>query len=177
MFRKEINLEDLILCPTDIWLKKWFLLTAGNKENYNMMTVAWGSIGGMWQKPIIQVVAKPCRYTFKFLEKYKTFSLSSFPQEYKDDLWYLGTNTGESQNKIEGTKLTPQQSKQIETPAYKEANLVFECSIIYYQDLNRENFLDENIERFYPENYYHRIYFGQILQVDASTEFIKTNNN
>ena len=34
------------------------------------MTVSWGSMGMIWNKPFIQVVVRPQRHTFEFMEKY-----------------------------------------------------------------------------------------------------------
>ncbi|MFO8055657.1 MAG: hypothetical protein R6U19_10930 [Bacteroidales bacterium] len=31
--------------------KDWMLVTAGDPEDYNMMTASWGSLGWLWRKP------------------------------------------------------------------------------------------------------------------------------
>jgi flavin reductase (DIM6/NTAB) family NADH-FMN oxidoreductase RutF len=54
-------------------LNQGLVLTAGNPEEFNMMTVAWGSIGRMWSKPFAQIVVRPQRYTRQFLEKSDSF--------------------------------------------------------------------------------------------------------
>ena len=46
----------------------WMLLTAGNKDSYNMMTAAWGGFGVMWNKNICFCVVRPSRYTYEFIE-------------------------------------------------------------------------------------------------------------
>ncbi len=40
-----MNFETDILTVFD---KKWALLTAGNKESFNTMTVSWGGMGTIW---------------------------------------------------------------------------------------------------------------------------------
>ena len=35
---------------------EWMLITAGNKDKYNMMTASWGSMGIMWNKNIVNIV-------------------------------------------------------------------------------------------------------------------------
>lgn len=45
---KEVSVEELKLNPSTLIGKEWALLTAGNKDGYNTMTVAgdrWASCG------------------------------------------------------------------------------------------------------------------------------------
>lgn len=48
---KEISVEELKLNPSTLIGKEWALLTAGNKDGYNTMTVSWGQMGELWNKP------------------------------------------------------------------------------------------------------------------------------
>ncbi len=32
--------------------KKWALLTAGDKDKFNTMTISWGGLGTLWGKPV-----------------------------------------------------------------------------------------------------------------------------
>jgi flavin reductase (DIM6/NTAB) family NADH-FMN oxidoreductase RutF len=172
----ELNLIDpvnLYLPSADIWLNRWFVLTAGNEKQFNCMTIAWGSIGAMWNMPFIQVVVRPSRYTREFMEKYDTFTVCSFPEKYKKDLNILGTKSGRDCDKIAGTKLTVLKSGIVNAPSFKEADLVFECRKIYFQDMNPDNFLSDKIIKNYPKKDFHRIYFGEILQIKGTKEFSK----
>ena len=49
--------------------KKWALLTAGDKESFNTMTVSWGGMGTLWGKPVVTVYVKLCRYTYGFMNE------------------------------------------------------------------------------------------------------------
>lgn len=42
---KEVSVEELKLNPSTLIGKEWALLTAGNKDGYNTMTVSWGQMG------------------------------------------------------------------------------------------------------------------------------------
>ena len=44
--------------------KDWALVTAGSKDSFNTMTVSWGSVGIMWNKPVAFTFIRPQRYTF-----------------------------------------------------------------------------------------------------------------
>ena len=167
MNRQNIDIKNFIVKPHDLWNSQWLLLTSGNYKtgHYNTMTVAWGSFGTMWNKPFAQIVVRPTRYTFDFMEKYDTFTLTAFPAQYKKALSYLGSHSGRKFDKIKESGLTVCPSSVVPAPCVEEAELVIECKKIYYQDFNPENFIDESIDKNYPQKDYHRSYFGEILAV------------
>ncbi len=155
-----------------IWSEQWLLLTSGDfNAEYNAMTVGWGSFGVMWKKPFAQIVVRPTRHTYKFCEKYDSFTLSAFGPEYRDAVLLLGTKSGKSGNKIAESGLTPAASEHVRAPGFKEAELVVECKKIYWQDFNPENFLSDDINLQYPEKDYHRIYYGEILGVSGMEKY------
>ena len=132
------------------------------------MTVAWGSFGVMWNMPFAQVVVRPTRYTFEFMNRFNSFTLCAFPEKYRYALNLLGTKSGRNSNKIEESGLTPMQSQKVSAPAFQEADLVIECRKIYWQDFNAENFIDAQIEENYPQKDYHRVFFGEIVCIQAT---------
>ena len=168
-----IKAKDLLLPAVDIWFKRWFVLTAGDMEKFNSMTVAWGSVGGMWEMPFVQVVVRPTRHTFGFMNESATFTLCSFPAKYRKDLALLGSKSGRDGDKIALTRLTPVKSAVVAAPCFKEADLVIECRKIYWQDFDDRNFLSEKIAAQYPQLDYHRVFFGEILRIRGSKEFRK----
>ena len=170
---KTIKVKDLALPAVNIWFKRWFVLTAGTMEKFNSMTVAWGSIGGIWEMPFVQVVVRPTRHTFGFMNDADTFTLCSFPAKFRKDLALLGSRSGRDGDKIALTRLTVMKSKAVAAPCFREADLVMECRKIYWQDLDDRNFLSAKIAANYPQLDFHRIYFGEILRLRGSGEFRK----
>ncbi len=159
----EIDALELSMKPVDLWMNQWFLLTSGTPDNYNMMTVSWGSIGCLWNKPIVQIFVRPQRYTYGFTEEFDSFTLCAFPAEYRKDLNILGTKSGRDGDKLSKTSLTSKPSTKVSAPSYQEASLILECRKIYKQDMDPQGFMDNTIQDHYPANDYHRIYFGEIL--------------
>ncbi len=143
----------------------WFLLSAGQfaKQQFNCMTISWGSMGVMWQKPFVQVVVRPSRFTHEFMESNSDFTLCAFPEQYKKALQLLGSKSGREGDKIKESGLTPCKSTLVSAPSYVEANLVIECKKIYTDVFRPQNFLDPSIEAQYPIGDYHQVYFGEIL--------------
>lgn len=161
---KVIKTNNFTACINDLWKNKWFLLTSGDfeKGHFNTMTVAWGFFGVMWNKPMAVVVVRPTRYTFEFMEKYETFTLTAFDKKFKKDLNLLGTKSGRDGDKISETKLTVCASENVAAPTFKEAELIIECKKAYSHDFIPDQFIDEMIDKNYPLKDYHRVYYGEI---------------
>ena len=73
-------------------------------------------------------------------------------------------------DKIAESGLIPIASEHVAAPAFKEASQIFECVKIYSQDFDPANFLDPVIEKSYPKKDYHRIYFGEIVNIKGDPE-------
>ncbi|MBC8446090.1 MAG: flavin reductase [Chloroflexi bacterium] len=167
MTHAPIPFDELLVKTHHLWDKQWLLLTSGDFAAgwFNTMTVGWGSLGTMWGRPFAQVVVRPIRYTYQFMEEHDTFTLCAFPEDCRSALQLLGTKSGRDVDKIAETGLTPIASTQIAAPGFAEVELIIECRKIYWDDLDPARFLDSGIERHYPQKAYHRIYFGQIVAI------------
>ena len=170
---KSINPIDFTVKINDLWKNKWFLLTSGSfdKHHYNTMTIAWGFFGIMWNKPVAMVVVRPGRFTFEFMEKYETFTLTAFDKKFKKDLNLLGAKSGRDGDKIAETQLTVIPSTKVEAPAFAEAELIVECKKMYWDDFKPENFVDLSIDKSYPLKDYHRMYFGEVIQISGTENY------
>jgi flavin reductase (DIM6/NTAB) family NADH-FMN oxidoreductase RutF len=153
--------------------KQWFLLTGGDfaSGQFNTMTISWGTMGILWNKPIAQVVVRPVRHTFQFMEKYDTFTLSALPAKYRKALSLLGARSGRDGNKIAEAGLTPIASSCVAAPTFAEAELVLETRKIYWADLEPSHFLDASIDTNYPKKDYHRSYIGEVLAIFGEDHF------
>jgi flavin reductase (DIM6/NTAB) family NADH-FMN oxidoreductase RutF len=147
--------------------KGWFLLTAGSfaDKKFNCMTISWGMMGIMWNKPIVQVVVRPTRYTDEFMESSPDFTVCAFPREYRKALSLLGSKSGRDGDKIKESGLTPCPASLVSAPAYAEANLVFECRKIYKDVFKPAGFIEPAILEEYPAKDYHHIYIGEVVAI------------
>ena len=98
-----IPIHDFTVSPHHLWNDRWLLLAAGDLAagHFNMMTVAWGSFGTMWNRPFAQVVVRPTRHTHGFTERYDSFTLTAFPERLRPVLKELGTRSGRDMDKID----------------------------------------------------------------------------
>jgi len=138
------------------------LLCAGDGEKSNAMTIAWGALGTLWQKPALTVYVAEGRYTYSFMEKAKYFTVMQFKD--KDVLRYMGTNSGRDGDKAAHLGLHTLYTEN-GTPYYKEADLVIECRLMYKAPFDPEGFTDEVPKKFYEgfKAGYHHMYIGEIV--------------
>ena len=89
--------------------KQWALVTAGTPEHYNTMTISWGGLGTLWERPVATVYVKKNRYTFEFMEESDYFTVSFYPKEQRRALSLLGSTSGRAQRHpgIQGSAPAP----------------------------------------------------------------------
>ena len=173
MTRQQITTENFIFKPMANWDGQGMLLTSGDFKSaqFNAMTVGWGSLGVMWGIPFVQVVVRPVRYTYQFMEKYDTFTVCVFSETYAPALHLLGNKSGRKGDKISEAGLTPIASSLVAAPGYDQADLIMECRKIYWDDMEKVHFMDPRLEKKYPSKDYHRMYYGEILAIFGTGQF------
>ena len=67
---KELPLGEVSLNPFTKLDKEWGLVTAGNADASNAMTVSWGGMGTIWNKPVVTIYIRPQRYTKRFVDEH-----------------------------------------------------------------------------------------------------------
>lgn len=55
-------MEKVSTNPFTKFSKDWALVTAGTKEKFNSMTIAWGGMGTLWRVPVLQIFIRPNRF-------------------------------------------------------------------------------------------------------------------
>lgn len=146
------------------------VLLVGNdhKGVCNVMASGWGTIGVVWNKPILMVMVRPSRYTYKFVEETGEFTLNVVPFSLKETAEYCGAVSGRDHNKFEEKRLTPIPSLKVKPPIIQECILHFECQVVYKSDLVGAEMEKAFVSQFYPQGNFHRLYFGEILACQSS---------
>ncbi len=142
---------------------EWFLITAGNKENFNTMTAGWGFAGKMWGEDSIAIVIRPQRYTMQFVEDSDTFTIS-FYGDKKEIHKICGSKSGRDCDKVKECNLTPVFDN--DSIYFEQARLVFVCKKQYCQQMKAECFCDKTPdEKWYPNKDYHYLIVGKIEKI------------
>lgn len=159
---KEIKPIEIDKNLIDAIKNEWMLITAGDKNGYNMMTASWGFLGEMWGNDTAIAMIRPQRYTMEFVEKSDYYTLS-FYGDNKDIHKVCGSMSGRDVNKTELTGLTPVFENN--SVYFEEARLVIICKKQYVQDMKEECFIDKVPLKWYDNGDYHKMIFGKIEKV------------
>lgn len=162
---KEIDFVNNRYDVFKMFNEQWALVTAGNMQDYNTMTIGWGSLGTIWGpvnkgKQIVTVYVSPARYTYEYLEKNDYFTISFFPEQYRRDLGYLGSHSGRDGDKVAKTKLTPVGVDAGVT--FQEAELTFVCKKLYADSFDGERAPEWMRNVVYKQIPAHHFYIGEI---------------
>lgn len=157
---KLISIDKLDENFVELIGQDWMLITAGNTNDYNTMTAAWGGMGFLWNKAVCFTFIRPQRHTYKYSEANDDFTLSFFMPEKRDLLKLLGTKSGKDIDKMNIEGLTG--IKCGNTVAFKEAAIVIECTKVYEDLIKPENMIDKDIIKHYPKNDFHKMYIGEV---------------
>jgi len=175
---KEINFNQLFkqISPEEIYDdvftlvgKDFFAITAGNNYLYNSMIGSGGGMGMLFKKPATWCVLRSDRYTLELIEKEQTYTISYFPNEYRELILFLGSKSGRDSRKMKETGLTA-----IQTPcgdiSFKEARLIIECKLMQITIPNINDFYTQEAKDYLNEAYkkvtdIRKYVFGEITQV------------
>lgn len=145
-------------------LTKGAFLTTKNGDDINTMTIGWGSIGYIWNRPVLMVAVRYSRYTYELIEKSKEFTVSvPLEKNMKKELLICGTKSGRDIDKFKECNLTVGKGQYISTPIVNECELHYECKVVHQQTIEPA-LLDQSIrEKNYADNDFHVMYYGEIV--------------
>lgn len=161
---KEINVKELQENPFVLFADKWALVTAGNEEKCNTMTVSWGGVGILWGKCVATIYIRPQRYTKEFVDREEYFTVSVLPEEYRKALSFCGSKSGrDMEDKFAAAGITKDFIDN--TPYVKEANLVLVCKKLYEDNIKADGFYDKALpELNYAAGDFHQMYIAEIVK-------------
>ncbi|MBX9188597.1 flavin reductase family protein [Bacteroides sp. K03] len=144
--------------------KDWMALAVGKEDDMNTMTISWGGMGELWERPVVTVYVSTSRHTHSFMERNGYFTVTAFPEKHRSALRYIGTHSGRDGDKLKAAGLTPKYT-EFGNPIFKEANLAIECKIIYSVPFDPER-IDKEVGRIYDNGMsIHTMYIGEIVNV------------
>lgn len=140
-----------------------FLSVSDGKED-NTMTIGWGNIGFIWKRPILMVMVRHSRHTYKLIEASDSFTVS-IPLYTKlgKELGYCGSKSGRDVDKWSEASLTKLKANKVSAPLVGECDLHYECKIIGKQKLTGSVLLPELTQTFYGDGDFHTLYYGEIV--------------
>lgn len=144
--------------------KKWALLTAGNKDSFNTMTISWGGLGTLWGKPVSTVYVRTSRLTHDFMDREDHYTVSFFPEQYKKQLGVLGSKSGRDMDKMKDSGLTPKLIGNSVT--FEEAEITLVCKKLFMQPLEVERIPADIRNALYSKDAPHDMYIGEVIGIE-----------
>ena len=149
--------------------KDFTVLTAGKVDHYNSMISSGGGLGLLFMKPTTWSIVRADRYTLEMIQKEQTYTLSYFPNEYKEQILFLGSKSGRDSEKMKEVELTC-----IPTPSgdmtFQEARLIIESRLTALTTPDPSDFCTQEAKDYINEAYkkandYRKLVFGEITHV------------
>lgn len=144
-------------------LSKGAFLTTAHDSKVNSMTIAWGTLGFMWGKPVFIAMVRHSRYTYQLLEKSGEFTVSIPFKDMKEALGVCGSKSGRDTDKIAAAGLKTEPAQKLATPVIANCGLTYECKVVYKQAMTADNLNADNQQKWYAQGDYHTLYFGEIV--------------
>ena len=143
--------------------KKWALLSAGEPDNFNTMTVSWGGLGTIWNRSVATVYVRLSRYTHEFMDKYDYFTVSFYPEDRKKTLAVLGSKSGRDMDKIHNSGLTSVSAGK--SVSFKEAEVTLVCRKLFCQRVELSNIPEDIVKACYSSGDPHDMYIGEVVDI------------
>ena len=133
------------------------------------MTIGWAEFGIIWNRPVCMVMVRPTRYTYTLIEESSAFTVNVPASGMEALLAFCGRNSGREVDKIKILGLSCSPSKRVDSIVLDSCALAYECQVIAKCDISPEMLAADVLSDHYrggiPEANYHRVYFGEILNI------------
>ena len=137
----------------------------------NVMTIGWGVVGIIWRRPIFQVMVRPSRHTYEFINESGVFTVNVPAESMRDWVGFCGSNSGRDLDKFAAHGVQTSMGHHVPVVTMDECPMVYECKVVYTDDVIPANLDVEAEASCYGGSDYHRIYYGEILGVYASGDY------
>jgi flavin reductase (DIM6/NTAB) family NADH-FMN oxidoreductase RutF len=142
-----------------------FLVTGSmtrQQPKLNVMTIGWGFLGTIWNKPVCIVAVRHSRHTFKLMEDSKSWTVCIPTKGMEAALEFCGTKSGRDHDKFKELKLTANNGVEVDAPYIEECPVHIECTTIFKVDI-KPGQLEERIEeKIYKTKDFHMLYMGEV---------------
>jgi len=130
------------------------MVSCGNMEKSNIITVAWTGIINT-NPAMCYISVRPERYSYNLIKEAGEFviNLTNEKLAYKVD--WCGVKTGAKVDKFKEMKLTKEKANHVKCPIIKESPVSIECKVKEIKELGS-----------------HHMFIAEILSIDADEQFI-----
>lgn len=133
------------------------LVTSGNMDTSNIMTVAWTGILNT-NPAIVYISVRPERYSYDLIKKNMEFGINLTTEKLVYATDWCGVRSGKKFDKFKEMKLTKENAKYIKCPIIKESPVSIECKVIEIKEFGS-----------------HHVFIAEVLSIDVDERYIDKN--
>ena len=130
------------------------LVTSGDMENSNILTIAWTGILNT-NPAIVYISVRPERYSYSLIKANKEFAINLTNKNLAYATDWCGVRSGAKFDKFKEMNLTKEKANFIKAPLIKESPVSIECKVIE--------------EKNYGS---HTTFIAEVLSIDADEMYI-----
>jgi flavin reductase (DIM6/NTAB) family NADH-FMN oxidoreductase RutF len=133
------------------------MVTSGDMENSNIMTVAWTGIINT-NPALVYISVRPERYSYNLIKENKEFVINLTTEKLAYATDWCGVRSGANFDKFKEMKLTKEKANFVKCPLIKESPVSIECKVIEEKN-----------------NGSHTMFLAEVLSIDADDKYIDEN--
>ena len=130
------------------------MVTSGDMEKSNIMTVAWTGILNT-NPAICYISVRPERYSYNLIKETGEFVINLTNEELAFATDWCGVRSGKDYDKFKEMKLTKEKANHVKCPIIKESPVAIECKVKEIKELGS-----------------HHMFVAEVLSIDADEKYI-----
>lgn len=130
------------------------LVTSGNMEKSNILTVAWTGILNT-NPAIVYISVRPERYSYNLIKESGEFVINLTNKDLAFATDWCGVRSGAKFDKFKEMNLTKEKANFVEVPLIKESPVSIECKVIEERNLGS-----------------HTMFMAEVLSIDADEKYM-----
>ena len=116
--------------------RKCAVLTSGDMDDFIAMPISWGTLGMLWERPVLVVFMKPSGKAYEFFDWESHFTVSFYKEEFKEKIEAIDYDTGCNEEKMGELGFYPVEA--CESVTFSDAEVSFLCKKIFHQRLDKK---------------------------------------
>lgn len=133
------------------------MVTSGDMEKSNIMTVAWTGIINT-NPAMCYISVRPERYSYSLIKENKEFVINLTNKDLVYATDWCGVRSGAKYDKFKQMHLTKEKASHVKCPLIKESPVSIECKVIEIRHFGS-----------------HDMFLAEVLSIDADEKYIDKN--
>ena len=130
------------------------LVSSGDMENSNILTVAWTGIINT-NPALVYISVRPERHSYNIIKENKEFVINLTNEDLAYVTDWCGVRSGRQVDKFKEMKLTKEKANHVKCPIIKESPVAIECKVKEIRELGS-----------------HHMIIAEVLSIDADEKYI-----